>query len=403
MDAHVTTDSGIPGEHGEDAVAPDAPDTVSAPARKPRRRRRLRWTALGASVVVLAAAGIGWSLFHRLEDNIRTDTHTARELARHAEERPEPAAGETRNILLLGSDSRDGRNARYGRAIGARSDTTILLHLPADRDRASAVSIPRDLMVDIPSCRRADGARTQAQFAQFNWAFQFGGAACTIRTVEQLTGVRIDHHLIIDFQGFTDVVNAVGGVEVCIPHEVHDPDARLHLQAGRQRLNGKEALGYVRARKALGDGSDTQRMARQQGFLASLLRKVRSEEILTTPSKLYPVLDAATSALTADEGLDSLRELYGLVRGLRATPAGKVEFRTVPRRPYALNPNRDELVQPDAARLFGNLRGETHERVTHTTTPEATPGSSPQTHSAYRGSTDASGVCTPDGRRNRGN
>lgn len=382
--AHVTTGTGPPREPAE------------------RSRRRLRRTALGCAVLLLATSGAGWSVLRSLDDNIRTDTHTARELARHAEERPAPAAGETQNILLLGSDSRDGRNSGYGHSTGARSDTTILLHLPADRASATAVSVPRDLMVDIPSCRRPDGSRIAAQFAQFNWAFQFGGPACTIRTVEQLTGVRIDHHLVIDFKGFTGVVNAVGGVEVCLPHEVHDRDAKLHLQAGRQTLNGKQALGYVRARQAF-DGSDTQRMSRQQDFLASLLHKVRDEGVLRNPSELYPVLDAATSALTADDGLDSLHELYGLVRSVREVPQGEVEFLTVPRQPYGPNPNRDELVQPAAERLFEELREEDLSGVTHTTTPGATPDSSRTNSSAYRDSTDAGGVCAPDDRRNGGN
>jgi LCP family protein required for cell wall assembly len=402
--AHQGTEAepAIPGPATTDQAAPhQAATEASVPAPGGRRRVR-RWVALGTSALVLAGAGTGWALLRDLEGNIRTDTRTARELARHAEERPDPAEGETRNVLLLGSDSREGRNSGYGDAIGARSDTTILLHLPADRSHATAVSVPRDLMVDIPECRRADGTTTAARFAQFNWAFQFGGAACTIRTVEKLTGVRIDHHLIVDFKGFRKVVDAVGGVEVCLPHAVHDRDARLHLEAGRQTLDGKQALGYVRSRKAF-DGSDTQRMGRQQDFLASLLHKVRAEGMLTDPSELYPLLDAATSALTADEGLDSLRELYGLVRSMREIPEGEVHFLTVPRQPYALNPNRDELVQPAAERVFEKLREDEPVRVTHTTETGASRGSSPGAESPYREASDANGACGGDDDRNGGN
>jgi LCP family protein required for cell wall assembly len=400
MDAHVTAQPGHPGtsgDHGEGTPSSAAPEvaTESPAPRRLRRRRALRWVALGTSTLVLAGAGAGWAAMQHLEKNIRTDVHTAQELARHAKERPDPAPGEARNILLLGSDSR-------GDAVGARSDTTILLHLAADRSHATAVSLPRDLMVDIPECRRPDGSTTGAQFAQFNWAFQFGGAACTIRTVEQLTGVRIDHHLIIDFEGFTKVIDTVGGVEVCVPHEVHDRDAKLDLQAGRQTLDGEQALGYVRARKAF-DGSDTQRMQRQQQFLSSLLHKVRDEGMLTDPSKLYPLLDAATSALTADEGLDSLRELYGLVRSVREIPEGEVRFLTVPRQPYALNPNRDELVQPDANLLFERLREDRPVGVTDATTSSPSPDSSGDDESAYRGAFVARGVCSRDGVRNGGN
>ncbi|THA26102.1 LytR family transcriptional regulator [Streptomyces sp. RKND-216] len=406
----MTTHTGPIGDDGTAATPAASPETTEAgpansasrPRPSDRRRRALRWVAFGTSAALLTGAGTAWAVLRDLDGNIRTDTSTARELARHAGERPDPTAGETRNVLLLGSDSREGRNSGYGDAIGARSDTTILLHLPADRSHATAVSIPRDLMVDVPECRRSDGTTTRAQFAQFNWAFQFGGAACTIRTVERLTGVRIDHHLIVDFKGFKNIVNAVGGVEVCLPHDVHDRDASLDLEAGRQTLNGKQALGYVRARKAF-DGSDTQRIGRQQDFLASLLDEVREEGVLTDPSKLYPLLDAATSALTADEGLDSLRELYGLVRSLRETPEGEVHFLTVPRQPHTLDPNRDELVQPAANQLFERLRDGEPARVTHTTTPGATPDSSPEPESPYREASDATGVCGGDGARNGGN
>lgn len=139
----------------------------------------------------------------------------------------------------------------------------ILLHVAADRRSATAVSLPRDLMVEIPSCPTADGSRTEARFAQFNWAFQFGGAACLIRTVEKMTGIRIYHHGVVDFEGFKKVVDAVGGVEVCLDGPMNDAKAKLRLQAGRQTLSGEQALGCVRARYSLGNGSDTERMTRQ--------------------------------------------------------------------------------------------------------------------------------------------
>lgn len=119
-------------------------------------------------------------------------------------------------------------------------------------------------MVDIPTCDRPDSSRAKGQFAQFNWAYQFGGAACTIRTVEKLTDVRVDHHMVIDFDGFKQLVDSVGGVQVCLPDPVRDRDAKLDLPAGRQTLRGEDALGYVRARQSFGNGSDTDRMARHR-------------------------------------------------------------------------------------------------------------------------------------------
>ncbi|THA66135.1 LytR family transcriptional regulator [Streptomyces sp. A0958] len=323
-----------------------------------RKRHWLRWTALGASFVVLVAAGAGWWLYKKLDGNIRTDTSAAAELKAYEKERPVSVVHDAENILLIGSDSRAGDNREYGRDDGGsqRSDTTILLHLAANRKSATAMSIPRDLMVDIPACHKADKTASKPQFAQFNWAFEMGGTACTVRTVETMTGIRIDHHMVVDFNGFKDMVNAVDGVDICLKEPIDDSDAHLKLPAGRHKLNGEQALGYVRARKSLGNGSDTDRMDRQQQFLGALVNKVQSNGVLLNPTRLYPVLDAATKALTTDPGLASLKDLYDLVRGMRDVPTDKVQFLTVPRQPYHLNANRDELVQPDADKLFKQLR-----------------------------------------------
>ncbi|MFE9257090.1 LCP family protein [Streptomyces sp. NPDC006879] len=336
------------------------PVTGSADTRGTGRRRRrvLRWVALGFVLIVLAGGGAAWWLYEKLDGNITPDVAAADELRRYETDRPALAVLNAQNILLIGSDSRAGTgNARYGRDKGTqRSDTTILLHLSADRRSATAVSIPRDLMVQIPACLQSDGGRSVAQFAQFNWAFEFGGAACTIRTVENLTGIRVDHHMVVDFQGFKKMVDAVDGVEVCLPQAIDDREAKIRLPAGRQTLRGEQALGFVRARQSLGNGSDTDRMDRQQQFLASLVKKVQSSRVLFNPVKLYPVLDAATSAVTTDPGLASLRGLYDLVSGMREVPTENVRFLTVPRKPYAFDANRDELNEPHATLLFQRLR-----------------------------------------------
>ena len=198
----------------------------------------------------------------------------------------------------------------------------------------------------------------------FNYAFQKGGSACTIRTVEKLTNIRVDHHMVVDFHGFKDMVDAVDGVEVCLTEPIDDKAAKLRLPAGRVTLDGEQALGYVRARKSLGDGSDTDRMDRQQRFLGALVNKVQSNDVLLNPVKLYPVLDAATSSLTTDPGLASLRGLYELVRGMRDIPTERVQFLTVPRESYVYNANRDQLVEPEAERLFERLRTDAPVTVT---------------------------------------
>ncbi|MGW0122417.1 LCP family protein [Streptomyces sp. NPDC003327] len=343
-------------EPDSSAVDPDADPDADAPP--PRKRHWLRWTALGVSLVVLGAAAAGWWFYRKLDGNITTDHTAADELRRYEKERPPASASAARNILLIGSDTRAGEgNSKYGRDKGTQhSDTTILLHLSAGKSSATAMSIPRDLMVTVPSCRTADGSRTREQFSQFNWAFEFGGAACTIRTVEKLTGIRVDHHMVVDFRGFKEMVDAVDGVEICLEEPIDDADAHLRLPAGRQTLHGEQALGFVRARKSLGNGSDTERMDRQQQFLGALVNKVQSDGVLLNPTKLYPVLDAATRSITTDPGLDSLRDLYDLARVMRAIPTEKVQFLTVPRRPYTYNANRDELVQPAASQLFRQIR-----------------------------------------------
>ncbi|MGW7270090.1 LCP family protein [Streptomyces sp. NPDC054864] len=403
-----------PEHSGPDDAKPEPPATYAPGAGSSptgagvarRRRRWLRWTAMGAAGLVLVAGGAGWAVYNKLDGNITKDTDAAAELARYEKERPTALVNGAQNILLVGSDTRAGRgNKKYGRDPGTqRSDTTILLHLAADRHSATAVSIPRDVMVDIPSCRKSDGSRTRAQFAQFNWAFQFGGTACTIRTVEKMTKIRVDHHMVVDFAGFKDMVEAVDGVQVCLKKPINDKDARLRLPAGRHTLNGEQALGYVRARKSIGNGSDTERMDRQQQFLAALVNKVQSNDVLLNPAKLYPVLDAATSSLTTDPALASLRGLYELVRGMRNIPTEQVQFLTVPRRSYVYDANRDELVEPAADELFTRLRTDAPLQVTRKE-PDPTPSAeradddsespSPTSSPAptFRGNTAAGTVC----------
>ncbi|MCX5524489.1 LCP family protein [Streptomyces bobili] len=333
------------------------------------RRRRRRWFGAGAAVVGLLLLGTGvagWVVYAKLDGNITPDEAAAAELARYAKERPTALVKDAQNVLLIGSDSRAGDgNSAYGRDSGTeRSDTTILLHLSAGRRSATAVSIPRDLMVDVPACRRPDGSRSAPTFAMFNYSFQTGGSACTIRTVEKLTDIRIDHHVVVDFHGFKKMVDALDGVEVCLKEPIRDKAARLRLPAGRVTLDGEQALGYVRARKTLGDGSDTDRMDRQQRFLGALVNKAQSNDVLLNPVKLYPVLDAATSSLTTDPDLASLRGLYELVRGLRDIPTEQVRFLTVPRESYVYNANRDQLVEPAAEKLFERLRTDAPVAVT---------------------------------------
>jgi LCP family protein required for cell wall assembly len=365
------------------------------------RRRRWRWirgTALGAGVLLVGALGGGWALYAKLSHNITADDAAAAELARYERERPTALVRGAQNILVIGSDTRAGDgNRRYGKDLGSeRSDTTILLHLATDRRSATAVSLPRDLMVHVPGCLRSDGHRSEPSFTLFNSAFEVGGSACTVRTVEKLTDIRVDHYAVVDFSGFKDIVDSIDGVQVCLEKPINDKAAKLRLPAGRVTLDGEQALGYVRARKSLGDGSDTERMDRQQQFLGALVNKVQSSDVLLNPAKLYPLLDAATSALTTDPELASLRGLYQLVRGLRDIPTEHVQFLTVPREPYVYDSNRDQLVEDKADALFSLLRADKPVKVARD--PEDTgdkdaPSPGDSRAPTFRGNTAAEDSC----------
>ncbi|MFC1438384.1 LCP family protein [Streptacidiphilus sp. N1-10] len=388
----------------EDGAEGTDPGASAIPYRHHRRRWRIvRWVALGLGLVLVGASVTVWLGYRKLNHNIHTDTTTEKLLGPPAL-RPTvaPVAYNAENILIIGSDSRDGANSAYGDPNGtARSDTTILLHLSQDRKSAVAMSIPRDAMVQIPACQLADGSRTKAQFAQFNWAFEFGGTACTIRTLENLTKIRIDHFMVVDFNGFKNMVNAVGGVQVCLAKPVNDPDSHLVLPAGRQTINGNQALGFVRARETIGDGSDTERIGRQQQFLSSLVQKVESNGVLFNPTKLYPLLDAATSAITVDPGLNTVGKLYDLATSLKDLPSDKLVLLTAPREPYVNDSNRDQFQQPEADQLFARIRNDEPVQVSGATdgsasaSPSASASASPSTSpsaSASASQASAAGV-----------
>jgi LCP family protein required for cell wall assembly len=233
----------------------------------------------------------------------------------------------------MGSDSREGQTSKkYGDPdlyTGERSDTTILLHLSADRSFATAVSIPRDTWVMLPECN-VDGETVGAFEAKFNTAFEIGGPGCTVKLVEQMTGLTIDNFAVIDFEGFKNVVNALGGVEVCLTEPASDPASDLELPAGTSVVSGEQALSFVRARKTLSDGSDLSRIKRQQAFLSSMIREASSTGLLLNPVKLYSTLDAATSGLTTDPGLADIDVLRDMALSVRGMAPGDIAFLTMP-------------------------------------------------------------------------
>ena len=232
----------------------------------------------------------------------------------------------------MGSDSRQGEdNDIDGEdpTNGARSDTTVILHISADRESAYGISIPRDSVVDRPDCGD-DNEIAGEQDAKWNAAFSVGGPLCMVEQVEQSTGIRIDDFVVIDFNGFKEMVDAVGGVEICVPEEIDDPAKGIFVPAGTNELRGDQALDYVRVRDNVGSQSDLGRIKRQQNFMASMINKVVSRGTLTRPDRVIKFLSAATGSLLTSEGLDSVRELGDLALQLRSTGLDEIRFITVP-------------------------------------------------------------------------
>ena len=234
------------------------------------------------------------------------------------------------NYLVIGSDTRVGQ-VGFGNTPGGGSDTTMLVHLSPDHTKATVISIPRDSYVTVPECKDSKGVVHPEHGGLFNSAYKTGGAACTISTVTRLTGIAINHYVAIDFNGFRAVINALGTVTVCSPTavSVHDHYSQITLRAGNNKLNGDQALQYVRLRHGVADGSDLSRIKRQQRFLGAVLREARSGALLSSPTKLTSFLNAATKAVTVDDKT-SILDLKTLFDSLRGLDPKHVTFYTAP-------------------------------------------------------------------------
>ncbi|MDO3394916.1 LCP family protein [Nocardioides sp. SOB44] len=315
-----------------------------------RRHRRTVWRVVLISQLCLAllTAGTVAVAYDRLDSGLEVQD-IEDQLMNRPEKKEVEGPEEPLNILVLGTDDRGCEGCAIdGESGGGGSDTTLLIHVSADRKDAYGVSLPRDALVDRPDCMAEDGTVIPGEdLAMFNTAFAEGGAACTVQTLEQLTGVLIDHYVTVDFNGFVDMVDAVGGVEVCLPKEVADPKTKIYLDAGTQVLDGEDALKYVRERSVLSANSDIGRMKRQQAFIASMVNKVVSAGTLTRPDRVYGFLKAATGSLTLDADLDSLSRLADLALQFRETGLSDIKFISVPFEAYEPDPNR--LVWTDEA------------------------------------------------------
>ncbi|MGW9024313.1 LCP family protein [Streptomyces sp. NPDC055722] len=348
MPADTTPGGGI----ADEAALSGPRSRAKGRRRKPRGKGRrallvTAWTAAG--IVVLGGTGLGYVYF-KLNGNIKSvDINQAL-----GTDRPTKVDNGSENILVLGSDSRSGSNKKLGGGTddgSARSDTAMIVHLYKGHKRASVVSIPRDTLVDRPRCTGTNGtAYPAASAVMFNSAYSTGGAACAVKTVESLTGIRMDHYVEVDFSGFQKLIDDLGGVQVTTTKNIDDKNSHLDLQAGTHTLDGQQALGLVRTRHGVGDGSDLGRIQLQQAFIKALVEQVDHIGVLSSPTRLLDLADTATKSITTDSDLASVKALASFADGLKGIGSSHMNMVTTPVEYDPSDPNR-VLVEKSKAKL----------------------------------------------------
>jgi len=308
------------------------------------------WVAVGITSLLVAGVLTGYAAYREVFGNIHQVSVTG------LGARP-PRYNNSLNILVIGSDSRQGKNARFGAGTtGQRSDTILLLHLSPGLRRAVVVSIPRDSVVPVFACPRVPGSAGQTsepgQVEQINATFAFGGPGCLWKTIEHTTHVRLDHFAELNFIGFEHVINDLGGVDICLPFAIHDNRSLLHLSRGLHHVWGATALAYWRVRY-IGFGSDLERIQRDQFLMASVAQEVKHAGLLANPARLFRVVTDMASSLTTDSGLTQ-GAMISLANGLRNMSLTSVRFIQVPVLPYPQNPNW-VVWAPQSTRLFSAL------------------------------------------------
>lgn len=355
MSAESTPEPGIPGETGTAGPRHRA----KGRRRKPRDKRKglliTAWTAAG--IVILGGTGAGY-LYFKLNGNIKSvDIDQAL-----GTERPEKVDNGSENILVLGSDTRSGSNKDLGGGTddgSARSDTAMIVHVYEGHKKASVVSIPRDTLVDRPRCTDTNGdTHDAASGVMFNEAYSTGGAACTVKTVESVTGIRMDHYLEVDFSGFQKLIDELGGVEVTTTKNINDPDSHLDLKAGTHQLTGKQALGLVRTRHGVGDGSDLGRIQLQQAFIKALINQIKDIDLFGNPKRLYDLANTATKAVTTDSDLGSVNKLMSFADGLKGISSKNMTMVTMPVQYDPADPNRVIVAEAKAQQVWQALKAD---------------------------------------------
>ena len=320
--------------------------TPAAPARRRWRSRKIAWF-VGIPAVLALVVGIGvgvaaWRVQTAIDQKIERFEDPFKNIpaaARPTEAEP-VAATTAMDLLVFGSDSRiSAGDPSQWQAGAQRTDAIMLVHIPADRKGAYVISIPRDSWVTVPGHGKA----------KINAAFSWGGPSLAIATVEQLTGVKIDHMVVTDFTGFARITDLLGGVTVTLPKKTNIGNGKQTLDAGTHLLDGETALAYVRERYTL-PGGDLDRVKRQQNWMRAIMRSAASSGVQKDPQRLMAMVDALATHLSTDEGF-TIEEMRKLVLSLRDVGTGGAKYMTVPVAGTGWSPDgKQSIVKLDNAR-----------------------------------------------------
>ena len=340
--------------------APGMSRSAARRVRKGKRRKTLKIVSFATAGVVVLGAGGFYAVYRHFNGNITSDQLYSGTKKSALTEKPDAFGRTPLNILVIGSDTRDsaadckiGGDCSDG-GTGANADVEMVVHLSADRSNATVMSIPRDLVTNLPACTDTDNHTSFAGgYGMINSALQYG-PGCSVAAVEQLTGIPIDHFAMVDFSGVVNMSDAIGGVNVCVSNNVYDPYSHLKLSKGTHTLKGLAALEFLRTRHGFGDGGDLGRTYAQHIFLTDMINKLKSANTLTNPLKVLGLADAATKALTVDTGLDSITKLVGLADDLSKVPTNRITFTTMQNTPDPTNDNR-VVIAAGAQTLFNTI------------------------------------------------
>ena len=339
--------------------------------RRPGSRRYslgmmlIGWTAIGLAVILVGGTLYGYAKYRNVLDGIATETISGQG------KRP-PKLNSALNILVIGSDTRSGRNGKIGGYTpGQRSDTVMVAHISPGGGRVTVLSFPRDSVIPVYSCPSEPGGFPGQTVApgsveQINASFANGGANCLWKTIEHTTGIHLDNFVQLNFTGFMSVVNDIGGVPVCLPTAIHKTRYdRLKLTAGHHVLKGWKALQFWRLRDGFGLGSDLQRIQRDQLLMVGLVQKILKTGVLHSLSKTWSIINAISDshALTTDAGLTPSRIVH-IGRSLSHISTKSIQFIEVPTVTYPANPNWVEFDATQTSKLFDDIE---RDRAVHKT------------------------------------